>query len=120
MVVDLPFPLQLPAIATVREELLPHADRALRLLQCAKVHPGCVRAEWRPTRLHVHKIAGTNRGDEPAPAPPLILRQVATNKGRRPSRISAFAPAAVAPPNSPFANVCEARYRKSASPAQPD
>jgi hypothetical protein len=45
----------------------------------------------RPTQLHAHKIAETNRGDELARAPPLILRQVATNNARRPPRISASA-----------------------------
>src|SRR6476646_10508722 len=120
MAVDLPFRLLSPAIAIMREEPLPYADRARRLLRCAKVHPGRVRARRRPTRLHAHKIAETNRGAELAPALALILRQAATNNARRPPRISASAPGAVAAPNLPFANVCEARHRRSASPAYPD
>src|SRR5204862_3262487 len=119
MAVDLPFPLLPPAIATAREELLPHADRARRLLRCAKDHPGCVRAQRRPTRLHAYKIAETNRVAELAPALPLILRQVATNNVRRLARISASAPVAVVAPNLPFANVCEARHRRIASPTHP-
>src|SRR6266446_4633028 len=100
--------LLFPAIATASAELLPSADRARRLLRCAKVHPGCVRAQRRPTRWHAHKIAETNRGGEHAPVLPLILRQVATNNARRPLRISASAAAVVATPSLPFANVCEA------------
>src|SRR4249919_1346294 len=114
MAVDLPVPPLSPAIAIAREEPLPHADRARRLLRCAKVHPGRVRAQRRPTRLHAHKIAETNRGDALAQAPPLILRQVATNNARRPPRIAASVPAAVAAPNLLSANVCEARHRRSA------
>src|SRR5215831_18038728 len=110
MAVDLPFPLLPPAIATAPEELLQYADPARRLLQCAKVRPGRVRGVRQPIQLHAHKIAGTNRGDEPSAAPLLILLQVAANNARRPSRISASAPAAVGGPNLPFANVCEARH----------
>ena len=106
--------LLFPAIATARAELLPYADRARRLLRYAKVHPGCVRAQRRLARWHAYKIAETNRDGEYAPALPIILRQVATNNARRPPRISASAAAAVAAPNLPFANVCEARHRRSA------
>src|SRR6478735_6975174 len=113
MAVDLPIPPLSPAIAKVREELLPHADRACRLLRCAKVHPGRVGAPRRPTQSRAHKIAETNRGDELAPVPPLILRQAATNNARRPQRIAASVSAAVAAPNLPSANVCEARHRRS-------
>src|SRR5438093_6258307 len=119
MAVDLTFRLLSPAIATTREALLPYADRARRLLQCAKVHPGCVRARWRPAQSRAHKIAETNHGAEVAPALPLILPQAATNNAHRQPRISASAAAAVAAPSLPFANVCEARHRRSASPAHP-
>src|SRR5206468_10274411 len=120
MVVYLRVLLLFPAIATARAELLPYSDRARRLLRCAKVHPGCVRAQRRPTRWRARKIAETNRGGEHAPALPLILRQVATNNARRPLRISASAAAAVVAPNLPFANVYEARHRRPASPTHPD
>jgi hypothetical protein len=63
--------------------------------------------------LHARKIAGTNRGDELAPALPLIFRQAATNNARRPPRISTSASAAVEAPNLPFANVCEAQHQRS-------
>src|SRR5262249_6669605 len=100
--------------------LLPHADRARRPLRCAKVRLPSVRARQKPTRLHAHKIAETNRAGELVPAPPPILRQAATGNAHRPSRIAASAAAAVAAPNLPFGNVCEARYQRSVSPARPD
>src|SRR5207247_6667935 len=98
MAVDLTFRLLSPAIATTREALLPYADRARRLLQCAKGHPGCVRARWRPAQSHAHKIAETNHGAEVAPALPLIWRQAAANKAHREPRIAASAAAPVEAP----------------------
>src|SRR5438094_899466 len=44
MAVGPTFPLLFPAIATAREELLRHADRARQLRGFAKVHPGSARA----------------------------------------------------------------------------
>src|SRR5919205_4678220 len=120
MAADLPFPLLPPAIAIAREELLLHADRARRLLRCAKVHPRSVHARQQPTQLHADKIGETNRGGEVAPVLLPTSQQAATGNGRRPPHISASAAAAVAAPNLPFANVCEARHRRSASPAHPD
>src|SRR5204863_966913 len=117
---DLPFRLLFLAIAIAREEPLPYADRARRLLRPAKVHPGRVRARRRPIQLHAHMIAEANRADELAPTLLPTSRQAATNNGRRPLRISASASAAVAAPNLPSANVCEAPRRRSVSPAHPD
>src|SRR5262245_43820069 len=55
-VVDLPFRLPSPAIATARARLLPCGDPARRLLRFAKLHPRCARAERRPTRLLARRI----------------------------------------------------------------
>src|SRR5262245_55525162 len=120
MAVDLPFRLLPPATAIAHAEPLPYTDRERQLLRCAKRHPRCVRAGWQPIRSHVRKIAETTRGDEHAPALLLISRQVAASNARRPLRISASEAATVEAPNLPFANVCEARPRRSVSQAHPD
>src|ERR1700745_2114329 len=109
MVADLPFLLLSLAIARVREAPLPHVGSARQLRRGAKVHPEIVRGRRRPTRLHAHKIAETNRGGEHAAALPPVLRQAATNRARRPARTSACATAEVATPNLPFVNAYEAQ-----------
>src|SRR5436309_8497049 len=118
--VDLPFPLPSPAIATAREELLRHAGRARQLRACAKVHPGCARARYSPTRLRGHRTAETSHLAERTPTLAPICRQAAAGNARRSRHISSCAAAEAGLPSLPFANVCEAQHQRSASPARPD
>src|SRR6266403_233549 len=120
MAVDLLLPLLSLAIAKARAELRPRGHAVSQSPEYAKVHRRRGSVPSSPAQLHFDRTAATNRtGHVLATATPGGRPAVIGNVCRL-SHTRAFAQAADAAPNSPFANLSAARHRSSVLPTPPD